>query len=110
MLQINGFPNCKKTHDMSFHSFYIIDHLLTIILEWRQQVLCVVECILSRQGNLHVSDQKWAQDRSPNMHSINSLRPSDAYMRQKPDPSVVQIMACRLFGAKPLSEPMTEYC
>ena len=24
--------------------------------------------------------------------------------------SLVQIMACRLFGAKPLSEPMMEYC
>ena len=25
-------------------------------------------------------------------------------------PSLVQIMACRLDGAKPLSEPMMEYC
>ena len=25
-------------------------------------------------------------------------------------PSLVQIMACRLVGAKPLSEPMMEYC
>ena len=25
-------------------------------------------------------------------------------------PSLVQIMACRLDGAKPLSEPMLEYC
>ena len=41
---------------------------------------------------------------------INSLRPSDAYMRQQFTPSLVQIMACRLFGAKPLSEPMKEYC
>ena len=32
---------------------------------------------------------------------FNSLRPSDAYL--------VQIMACRLIGAKPLSEPMLEY-
>ena len=34
----------------------------------------------------------------------------DAYTRQKTRPSLVQIMACRLFGAKPLSEPMLEYC
>ena len=40
---------------------------------------------------------------------FNSLRPSDAYMRQKTRPSLVQIMACRLFGAKPLSEPTLEY-
>ena len=25
-------------------------------------------------------------------------------------PSLVQIMACRLVGAKPLSKPMLEYC
>ena len=41
---------------------------------------------------------------------INSLRPSDANMRHKPRPSLVQIMACRLAGAKPLSETMPEYC
>ena len=40
---------------------------------------------------------------------LNSFRPSDAYMRQKPNPSLVKIMACRLFRAKPLSEPMLEY-
>ena len=40
----------------------------------------------------------------------NSLRPSDAYMRQYTKLSLVQIMVCRLFGAKPLSEPMPSYC
>ena len=40
----------------------------------------------------------------------NPLRPSDAYMRQWTRPSLIQIMACRLTGAKPLSEPMPEYC
>ena len=43
---------------------------------------------------------------------INTLRPSDAYMIyvSVSYPSLVQIMACRLAGAKPLSEPMLEYC
>ena len=41
---------------------------------------------------------------------ISSLRPSDAYMRQFNMPTLVEIMACRLFGAKPLSEPMLPYC
>ena len=42
---------------------------------------------------------------------INPLRPTDtympidAYMRQP----LVQIIACPLFGAKPLSEPMLTY-
>ena len=42
-------------------------------------------------------------------NDINSLRPSDAYMHPQPRTSLAQIMACRLFGAKPLSEPMLEY-
>ena len=37
---------------------------------------------------------------------LNSLRPSDAYMRQYAWPSLAQIMACRLVSAKPLSEPV----
>ena len=41
---------------------------------------------------------------------INSLRPSGAFMRQQIMPSLGQIMACRLIGAKPLSEPMLSYC
>ena len=35
---------------------------------------------------------------------------SAAYMRQWTGSPLVQIMACRLFGAKPLSEPMLGFC
>ena len=31
-------------------------------------------------------------------------------MRQRPGSSLVQVMACRLFGVKPLPEPMLAYC
>ena len=41
---------------------------------------------------------------------INSLKPSDAYMRHQPRSSLVQILACRVIGAKPLSEPILYYC
>ena len=41
---------------------------------------------------------------------VNSLGLSGAYMRHQRRPSLVQIMACRLFGTKPLSEPMLYYC
>ena len=41
---------------------------------------------------------------------FNSLWLSYAYMHKKPRPSLVQIMACRLVSAKPLSKPMLEYC
>ena len=40
----------------------------------------------------------------------NSLRLSDAYMRQYNMPKLLEIMACHLFWAKPLSEPMLPYC
>ena len=41
---------------------------------------------------------------------LNSSRPSAAYMRQRIRSALVQIMACHLFGAKPLSKPMLGYC
>ena len=40
---------------------------------------------------------------------FNSSPPSATYLRQWTDSVLVQIMACRLFGAKPLSEPMLDY-
>ena len=42
--------------------------------------------------------------------NLNSLRLTNVYMRLKTRPSLVQIMACRLFGTKPLSEPVQVYC
>ena len=41
---------------------------------------------------------------------FNSLIPGDAYMRKQIRQSLLQIMACRLFGDKPLSEPILAYC
>ena len=41
---------------------------------------------------------------------VNSSTLSDAYMRQSIGTGFVQIMACRLFGAKPLSKPVLGYC
>ena len=43
-------------------------------------------------------------------YTINSLRPSDAYMHQCHIPTLLQMMACCLAGAKPFSEPMLGYC
>ena len=42
-------------------------------------------------------------------HYINSSPPSAAYMRQWIGSALVQIMACRPFGAKPLSKQMLDY-
>ena len=48
-------------------------------------------------------------DLSP-LLSLNSSPPSAAYMRQWIGSALVQIMACRLCGAKPLSKPTLGYC
>ena len=40
---------------------------------------------------------------------VNLFPPSAAYMRQWIVSALVQIMACRLYGAKPLYEPMLDY-
>ena len=45
-----------------------------------------------------------------NIYFINSLRPSDAYMCEYNQPTLLQIMAYRLVGTKPLFEPMLWYC
>ena len=41
---------------------------------------------------------------------INSSPPSDAYMRQRVGSALVQIMACCLFGTKPLPAQILAYC
>ena len=40
---------------------------------------------------------------------FNSLKPSDAYMCRQIRLILIQIMACRLFGDEPLSEPILSY-
>ena len=45
-----------------------------------------------------------------NRELINSSLPSGVYMRQWIGSTLVQIIVCRLFGAKPFSKPMLGYC
>ena len=41
--------------------------------------------------------------------AINSSHPRAVYIRQWTGSALVQAMACRLFGAKPLPKPMLAY-
>ena len=41
---------------------------------------------------------------------VNSSPTTAAYKRRWNGSSLVQVMACRLFGAKPLPKPMLDYC
>ena len=54
-----------------------------------------------RSGWHHINI--WSND-------INSSSPSAAYMRQLSGSALVRVMACRLFDAKPLLEPVLVYC
>ena len=48
-----------------------------------------------------------------NIHEViflNSSRPTAAYKRRCTGSALVQILACRMFGGKPLPEPMLTYC
>ena len=55
-------------------------------------------------------EKSMSDDVIVSMEDVNSSPPSAAYMRQRIGLALVQIMACRLFGAKPLPEPMLAYC
>ena len=52
----------------------------------------------------------WQFDNFTSFNVIDLSPPSAACMRQWMGSALVQIMACRLFGAKPSPEPMLAYC
>ena len=74
----------NRHHAMAFSHCNSYDHLMVIIQ-------CVALILM-------------------NDRSTVQLRPSDANMRQYNVPTLVQIMVCRLIGAKPSYEPMLPYC
>ena len=64
-----------------------------------------------KQHKLYNNDQNngW-HGKEKYMHLLDSYPPSAAYMRQWIWSALVRIIACRLFGAKPLSKPILGYC
>ena len=48
--------------------------------------------------------------KQPCFSGLSSTPPSAAYMCQWIGSALIQIMACRLFDAKPLSKPILGYC
>ena len=65
---------------------------------------------LRRQRNSTGTQQVSSGLLWPGISFINSSSFSAAYMRQCIRSTLTQIMACRLFGAKPLSKPILGYC
>ena len=48
--------------------------------------------------------------RNPDVSLVNSSHPSAVYIRQWTGSTLVPIMACHLFSAKPIAKPMLAYC
>ena len=91
---------------------YMASHANSEYRGWHNVVIAVVG--LHNSQTLHsviIGFDIWALIILANLKTlIDSLRPSDAHMRRQSRPSLAQIMAILLVGAKPLSEPMLEYC
>ena len=60
----------------------------------------------SRLEQRHFENFTYVEEVGP----LNWSPPSAASMRQWTGSALVQVMACRLFGAKPFPEPMLAYC
>ena len=89
-----------------FHFFSTFSYLKTVvfwcIFRWNLFPRVQYTSIDSDHGlAVALSRQHWL---------INSSLPSAAYMPQRSESSLVQVMTCGLFGTKPLPEPMLAYC
>ena len=72
-----------------YHGCYHVCTCVWVGIYWVRHILALLLC-----------DAGW----------VNSSPPSAAYMRQWTGSALVRVIACRLFGAKPLPEPMLTYC
>ena len=58
----------------------------------------------------HLWSYPWCPHNFGMRRAINSSPPNATYMRQWTGSALVQVMACRLFGARPLPELMPSNC
>ena len=93
--------------NISYKMAAIIFSLQCVCWTW----YLILPCLMSL-FTLYICLLVWDVVKSRNRlsASFNLSPPSAAYMRQWIGSALVQIMACRLFSAKPLSKPMLGYC
>ena len=84
--------NFKENSTLFLNKILKIWRIVTIAKPW----------IKSKDDSLHSNSLNWSI-------SINPSPPNAAYMRQWIGSALVQIMACCLFGTKPLSKPTLGY-
>ena len=94
----HDFPPCHTGTSISSSNVYIY-----------QKILGKNQQKLSKEQNMFLNTTLFIQLEARLellQFCMNSSRPSVTYMRQWIGSALVQIVACRLFGAKPLSKPM----
>ena len=77
---------------------------------WWFHILTISDIFLISENVLFQRVFKTKVSPQPSSQGINSSPPTAAYMRQRIESALVQIMAYRLFGATPLFNPMLGYC
>ena len=108
-------PNIFKSFDLTFKNvtLFVITFSMFVLDKRNTSWLCD-RCQPARNHAVFLwnDDIIWGElnPNGFNLELLNSLRSSDAYMRQYNISTLVQIKACRLAGAKPLFGPMMKYC
>ena len=77
-----------------------------IMSHWRSLIIWLVD---QQYGNVLNQYEIWHISMQFVWDMFHSSPPGAAYMRQWIGSALLQIMACHLFGAKPLSKPMLGY-
>ena len=94
---------CRIQYSKAFHCQF--DWLyIFVAYNTFSVLLAIVLKLITRQFLQYISPELWR------VSHFNSSAPNAAYMRQWMGPALVQIMACRLVGAKPLSKAMRDDC
>ena len=79
------------------------------IINYRKQYISL-RMTINYHWMVNKQHQWWNSFLQGLLRPINSSPPGAAYMLQWTGSSLVQVMACHLFGTKPLPETMLAYC
>ena len=110
-----GFANCFnifKSHDKLLETLITIESATFVTCNWTEVARTHMDRFywIKIDSLMQKRHSSIANTMELCLFCINSSPPSAAYMRQWIGSALVQIMACRLFGTKPLSKPMLGYC
>ena len=109
----NFLPKKRKgCHDDSLSISVVWSHYLNIrvlLFFLHSSVLSVLMVITYAVARNHIQNLP-SKSYVMGLPVLNSSPPSAAYMRHWIGSALVHIIACRLFGAKPLSKPILAVC